>query len=171
MDTKRGTEGSEGLVEVFWICINPGLNLKVVKVMKNSYLAILPGFLKKTPHSGCAGNVPTSRYRPDQERAGDGLAGWRADLFQRGHLQRAPLHPDQVRIPCYIVIFATFVTIVEMVLQAFVPPSMRPGVFVPSSCQLHYSRPGRLSPENPVLPRFATDWHGLGLPGAAGCFP
>ena len=40
--------------------------------------------------------------------------------------------PEQVRIPCYIVIIATFVTIVEMVLQAFVPTLYAAlGVFVP----------------------------------------
>ena len=30
--------------------------------------------------------------------------------------------PDDVRIPCYIVIIATFVTAVQMLLQAFLPP-------------------------------------------------
>ncbi|NLA05302.1 MAG: electron transport complex subunit E [Firmicutes bacterium] len=40
--------------------------------------------------------------------------------------------PEQVRIPCYIVIIATFVTIIEMVLQAFVPALYDAlGVFVP----------------------------------------
>ncbi len=40
--------------------------------------------------------------------------------------------PPQVRIPCFIVIIATFVTIVEMVLQAFQPVLYEAlGVFVP----------------------------------------
>ena len=40
--------------------------------------------------------------------------------------------PEQVRIPCYIVIIATFVTIIEMVLQAFIPALYDAlGVFVP----------------------------------------
>ena len=40
--------------------------------------------------------------------------------------------PEQIRIPCYIVIIATFVTIIEMVLQAFVPALYAAlGVFVP----------------------------------------
>ena len=40
--------------------------------------------------------------------------------------------PPQVRIPCFIVIIATFVTIVEMVLQAFQPVLYDAlGVFVP----------------------------------------
>ena len=29
-------------------------------------------------------------------------------------------HPGQVRLPCYIVIIATFVTVVQMVLRAFI---------------------------------------------------
>src|SRR3990167_6691351 len=29
--------------------------------------------------------------------------------------------PNQIRIPCYIVIIATFVTIVELVMKAFMP--------------------------------------------------
>jgi len=40
--------------------------------------------------------------------------------------------PPQVRIPCFIVIIATFVTIIEMVLQAFQPILYEAlGVFVP----------------------------------------
>ena len=40
--------------------------------------------------------------------------------------------PDSVRIPCYIVIIASFVTIVEMVLHAFVPSVYSAlGVYLP----------------------------------------
>ena len=40
--------------------------------------------------------------------------------------------PDSVRIPCYIVIIASFVTIVEMVLHAFVPSVYEAlGVYLP----------------------------------------
>ncbi len=40
--------------------------------------------------------------------------------------------PSQVRIPCFIVVIATFVTIIEMVLQAFQPDLYEAlGVFVP----------------------------------------
>ncbi len=40
--------------------------------------------------------------------------------------------PDKIRIPCFIVIIATFVTIVEMVLKAFAPALDRSlGIFVP----------------------------------------
>ena len=40
--------------------------------------------------------------------------------------------PDKVRIPCYIVVIAGFVTIVDLLLQAFVPAlSEALGVFIP----------------------------------------
>jgi len=42
------------------------------------------------------------------------------------------LIPPQVRIPCFIVVIATFVTIIEMVLEAFLPVLYEAlGVFVP----------------------------------------
>ncbi|MFA5389312.1 MAG: electron transport complex subunit E [Candidatus Omnitrophota bacterium] len=40
--------------------------------------------------------------------------------------------PDQIRIPCFIVIIATFVTIVELTMKAFMPElSKALGIFVP----------------------------------------
>lgn len=40
--------------------------------------------------------------------------------------------PDKVRIPCYIVVIATFVTIVSMLLQAYVEPIYSAlGIFLP----------------------------------------
>ncbi|MBN1525582.1 MAG: electron transport complex subunit E [Spirochaetales bacterium] len=40
--------------------------------------------------------------------------------------------PDKVRIPSYIIVIASFVTIVDLVMQAFIPPlSESLGVFVP----------------------------------------
>ena len=40
--------------------------------------------------------------------------------------------PDKVRIPAYVVIIATFVTVVEMVMQAFVPALFESlGIFIP----------------------------------------
>ena len=42
------------------------------------------------------------------------------------------LIPDQIRIACYIVIVAGFVTIVDLLLQAFIPAlSKALGVFIP----------------------------------------
>lgn len=40
--------------------------------------------------------------------------------------------PDQVRIPCYIVVIASFVTVVQMLLKAFVPAlDASLGMFIP----------------------------------------
>ena len=40
--------------------------------------------------------------------------------------------PNTVRIPCYVVVIATFVTIVQMVLQAYLPElNAAMGVFIP----------------------------------------
>jgi electron transport complex protein RnfE len=41
--------------------------------------------------------------------------------------------PKKVRIPCYIVVIATFVTIVELVMQAWAPPALNKalGIFIP----------------------------------------
>ena len=40
--------------------------------------------------------------------------------------------PDKVRIPCYIVVIASFVTIVQLLLQAFVPSVYEAlGIFLP----------------------------------------
>ena len=41
--------------------------------------------------------------------------------------------PDQVRIPCYIVVIASFVTIVDFLMQGFAPPSLNAalGIFIP----------------------------------------
>ncbi len=41
--------------------------------------------------------------------------------------------PKKVRIPCYIVIIATFVTLVEMLMKAYAPPELNKalGLFIP----------------------------------------
>lgn len=42
------------------------------------------------------------------------------------------LVPDQVRIPCYIVVIASFVTVVQMLLKAYVPAlNASLGMFIP----------------------------------------
>lgn len=43
------------------------------------------------------------------------------------------LIPKKVRIPCYIVVIATFVTLVEMLMKAYAPPSLNQalGIFIP----------------------------------------
>ena len=42
------------------------------------------------------------------------------------------LVPDKVRIPAYVVVIATFVSVVEMVMQAYVPALYESlGIFIP----------------------------------------
>lgn len=43
------------------------------------------------------------------------------------------LVPKKVRIPCYIVVIATFVTLVEMLMTAYAPPELNDalGIFIP----------------------------------------
>lgn len=44
----------------------------------------------------------------------------------------APLVPDKVHIPVYIVVIATFVTVLQLLMQAFVPEVYRTlGLFIP----------------------------------------
>ncbi len=41
--------------------------------------------------------------------------------------------PAKIRIPCYIIVIATFVTIVDLVMQAYAPPALYDalGIFIP----------------------------------------
>lgn len=40
--------------------------------------------------------------------------------------------PDKIRIPCYILVIATFVTVVDMTMNAYVPPLHKSlGIFIP----------------------------------------
>ena len=50
----------------------------------------------------------------------------------RGFSSIARIIPDKVRIPCYIVVIASFVTIVQLLLQAYVPVLYEAlGIFLP----------------------------------------
>lgn len=73
--------------------------------------------------------------------------------------------PPQVRIPCFIVVIATFVTIIEMVLQAFQPVLYEAlGVFVPLivvNCVI-LGRAEAFASKKPVL-RSLLDGIGVGV--------
>ncbi len=52
--------------------------------------------------------------------------------------------PSKVRIPCFVVVIATFVTIVQMVLEAYVPSLHKSLAFIfRYRRQLHHSGQGR----------------------------
>lgn len=71
--------------------------------------------------------------------------------------------PDKIRIPCFIVVIATFVTIVEMVLKAYFPALDKSlGIFVPLivvNCII-MGRAEAFASKNPV---FLSVFDGLGM--------
>ena len=73
--------------------------------------------------------------------------------------------PDQIRIPAFIVVICTFVTMVQMFMQAFVPDLYASlGMFIPLivvNCII-LARAEAFASKNPVLPS-AVDGLGMGL--------
>lgn len=73
--------------------------------------------------------------------------------------------PDKVHLPCYIVVIATFVTVVEMVVHAYVPDLYSAlGVFLPLivvNCII-LGRAEMFASKNPVLPSIV-DGLGMGV--------
>lgn len=73
--------------------------------------------------------------------------------------------PERIRIPCYIVVIATFVTVIDMLLKAFQPGLYRAlGVFVPLivvNCII-LGRAEAFAGKRPVL-RSLFDGLGMGL--------
>jgi len=73
--------------------------------------------------------------------------------------------PNKVRIPCYIVIIATFVTLVDMVMNAYVPALHKSlGIFIPLivvNCII-LGRAEGFANKNPVMASLA-DGLGMGV--------
>ena len=73
--------------------------------------------------------------------------------------------PDKVRIPCFIVVIASFVTIVQLVMQAYVPDIYETlGLFIPLivvNC-IVLGRAEAFASKNPVFPSLL-DGLGMGL--------
>ena len=73
--------------------------------------------------------------------------------------------PEKVRIPCFIVVIATFVTIIDLVIKAFLTSlSDTLGIFIPLlvvNCII-FARAEAFAFKNPVLPS-AMDGLGMGL--------
>ncbi len=73
--------------------------------------------------------------------------------------------PEKVRIPCFIVVIATFVTIIDLVIKAFLTSlSDTLGIFIPLivvNCII-FARAEAFAFKNPVLPS-AMDGMGMGL--------
>lgn len=77
----------------------------------------------------------------------------------------APLIPDKVRIPAYIIVIASFVTVLQMVMQAWFPALYEAlGIFIPLivvNCIL-LGRAESFASKNPVVPSLF-DGLGIGL--------
>lgn len=74
--------------------------------------------------------------------------------------------PKEVRIPIYIIVIAVFVTVVEMAMKAYAPPSLNAalGIFIPLivvNC-IVMGRAEAFAGKNPVLPSIL-DGIGMGL--------
>ena len=73
--------------------------------------------------------------------------------------------PDKVRIPCFIVVIASFVTVVQLVMQAYVPAIYETlGLFIPLivvNC-IVLGRAEAFASKNPVFPSIL-DGAGMGL--------
>ena len=73
--------------------------------------------------------------------------------------------PDKVRIPCFIVVIASFVTVVQLVMQAFVPSIYETlGLFIPLivvNC-IVLGRAEAFASKNPMWPSIL-DGAGMGL--------
>lgn len=73
--------------------------------------------------------------------------------------------PDRVRIPSYIVVIATFVTIIDLVIKAFLPSlSSSLGIYIPLivvNCII-FARAESFASKNEVLPSIV-DGLGMGL--------
>ncbi len=71
--------------------------------------------------------------------------------------------PEKVRIPCFIVVIATFVTIIDLVIKAFLPSmSDSLGIYIPLivvNCII-FARAEAFAFKNPVFPSFVD---GLGM--------
>ena len=74
--------------------------------------------------------------------------------------------PKKIRIPCYIVVIATFVTIVDRLMQAYAPPALNTalGIFIPLivvNC-IVLGRAEAFASKNSLIRSFA-DGLGMGL--------
>lgn len=89
----------------------------------------------------------------------------RADLFQHRDFRLEEPDPDMVRIPAFIVVIATFVTVVQMCMEAFVPALYASlGLFIPLivvNC-IVLGRAEAFAAKNGIIPS-AIDGLGMGL--------
>jgi electron transport complex, RnfABCDGE type, E subunit len=111
-------------------------NLKTVKAMsKNNFHLIIDGIVKNNPTFVLVlGMCPTLGTTTSAINGlGMGLATMCVLILSNIVISAvAKFIPDKVRIPSYIVIIASFVTIVQLLLQAYLPSLYETlGLFIP----------------------------------------
>jgi len=103
--------------------------------MKNLLQEFFKGIIKENPTFVLAlGLCPTLAVSVSISNAiGMGCAATFVIIFSNIIIASIKnLIPDKIRIPCYIVVIATFVTITELVMKAYFPPLNRAlGIYVP----------------------------------------
>ena len=114
--------------------MQPGATRKNKQKMK-TYLAFLYGIFKNNPIFRLVlGLCPTLAVTTSLENAlGMGLAATFVLICSNGLVSALrKVIPGAVHIPCYIVIIATFVTAIDLLMQAYLPDlSASLGIFIP----------------------------------------
>jgi electron transport complex protein RnfE len=103
--------------------------------MKNSFKELIKGLIRENPTFVLMlGLCPTLAVSISLVNGlGMGVAATFVIVFSNILIAvLKDIIPDKVRIPCYIVVIATFVTITELVMKAYFPPLNRAlGIYVP----------------------------------------
>ncbi|MCU0650916.1 MAG: electron transport complex subunit E [Candidatus Omnitrophica bacterium] len=104
-------------------------------MMKNLIQEFAKGIIKENPTFVLAlGLCPTLAVSVSISNAiGMGAAATFVTIFSNIIIASIKgIIPDRIRIPCYIVVIATFVTITELAMKAYFPPLNRAlGIYVP----------------------------------------
>ena len=135
---------------------------------KSSLSILLNGIIKENPVLVLVlGTCPTLATTTTVDGAfGMGIAALAVLLFSNVFISLLrKIIPESIRIPCYIVIIAGFVTIVKMLVQAFLPPLYDSlGVYldlITVNCII-LGRAEMFASKNPVISS-ALDGIGMGL--------
>ena len=102
--------------------------MKLGKILKNGIITENPSFVQ------VIGMCPTLAVTSSAENGlGMGLATTAVLACSNTVISLIrKLIPDNVRIPCYVVVIASFVTVIQLLLEAFIPSLNNAlGVFIP----------------------------------------
>ncbi len=128
-----------------------GDKVRVSEIVKNGVILDNPVFVQ------AVGMCPTLAVTTSAENGiGMGLATTAVLMCSNLIISLIrKLVPDKVRIPCFIIVIATFVTLIQFVLQAFLPDLNKSlGIFIPLivvNCLVLARAEAFASKNNPVL--------------------